>query len=221
MMAETNSLIGRLASDARPVKRLPPPWRRMLGWLGLALPYVALIVLMMGMRADIGEKLSEGRFLIEEIAAAATALAAGFAAFWVVIPGRARWPIFLPALPLAVWLGSLGQGCLQAWTSYGRAGLSIGNDWICLPVIALVGFVPAIVMAVMIRRGAPLFPHLGVAFAGLSAAALGNVGLRLFHPTDASLMVLVWQFGSVALLAALAGLCGPLIHKWRHLSVRP
>jgi hypothetical protein len=90
-----------------------------------------------------------------------------------------------------------------------------------LPVIALVGFVPAVIMAIMIRRGAPLFPHLAVALAGLSAAALGNVGLRLFHPTDASLMVLVWQFGSVALLAALAGLFGPTIHHWRHAQVRP
>lgn len=220
-MSDTEALIGRLAKDAARTIPLPPPPRRTLIWFACAVPYVALIVLVMGLRGDIGEKLSQARFAVEELAALATALTAAFAAFWAVIPGRARWPLFLPALPLAVWLGSLGQGCLQAWTSYGRAGLSIGNDWICLPVIALVGFVPAIVMAVMIRRGAPLFPHLGVAFAGLSAAALGNVGLRLFHPTDASLMVLVWQFGSVALLAALAGLCGPLIHKWRHLSVRP
>jgi hypothetical protein len=220
-MAETNDLIGRLVSDTRPVTVLPPPWRRTVAWLVLSTPYVALIVLMMGMRPDIGEKLSESRFLIEEISAAATALAAAFAAFWAVIPGRARWPLFLPLLPLAVWLGSLSQGCIQAFLAYGRAGLAVGDDWICLPVIALVGFVPAIVIAVMIRRGAPLFPHLAVALAGLSAAALGNVGLRLFHPTDASLMVLVWQFGSVALLAALAGLCGPMVHNWRHAQVKP
>ena len=86
----------------------------------------------------------------------------------------------------------------------------------CLPVIALVGAGPALVMAVMIRRGAPLYPHLAVGLGGLAAAALGNVGLRFFHPVDASFMVLVWQFGSVALLAIVCGLIGPRLHKWQH-----
>jgi hypothetical protein len=215
-MTETSELIGRLASDAGRVKILPPPERRVLLWLLLALPYVAAVALVMGLRADLGDKLSETRFLVEQVAAAATAIAAAFAAYTAVVPGRARWPLFLPLAPLAVWLGSLGQGCLA-----GEAGLVFFNDWICLPVIALVGALPAIVMALMLRRGAPLYPHLAVALGGLAAAALGNVGLRLFHPVDASLMVLVWQFGSVALLACLAGLFGPLVHNWRHAQARP
>lgn len=219
-MSDTEALIGRLAKDAARTIPLPPPPRRTLIWFACAVPYVALIVLVMGLRGDIGEKLSQARFAVEELAALATALTAAFAAFWAVIPGRARWPLFLPALPLAVWLGSLGQGCIQTWMNFGRAGLTVGDDWICLPVIALVGALPAAVMAFMIRRGAPIYPHVAVALGGLAAAALGNVGLRLFHPTDASLMVLVWQFGSVALLATFAGLCGPLVHTWRHVSVK-
>jgi hypothetical protein len=51
-------------------------------------------------------------------------------------------------------------------------------------------------------------PHAAVALAGLAAAGLGNFGLRLFHAQDASLMVLVWQFGSVAVLTGLAGSAG-------------
>lgn len=42
----------------------------------------------------------------------------------------------------------------------------------------------------------------------LAAAALANFGLRLFHTADAALMVLVWQFGTVVLFTALAGLWG-------------
>jgi hypothetical protein len=215
-MSETNALILRLVDDADRVTPLPPPWRRALLWFASAAPYVAFIVLAIGLRADLSEKLSESRFIIEEVAAIATALAAAFAAFWAVIPGRERWPLFLPALPLAVWLGSLGQGCVQAWLASGRDGLAFEIDLMCMPKIALIGSLPAAVMAIMIRRGAPIYPHAAVALGGVAAAALGNVGLRLFHTADASLMVLVWQFGSVALLAALAGLFGPSVHKWRH-----
>lgn len=214
-MAETEALIRHLVDQSGRVRQLPPPWQRVLLWFGYSIPWVVFVVLIMGVRPDLAQKFTEPRFLIEQIAALAAALTAGFAAFCAVIPGRARWTLFLPALPIAVWLGSLGQGCIQSW----RAGsLTLANDWICLPSIAFVGAVPALVMALMIRRGAPLYPHLAVAMGGLAAAALGNVGLRLFHPTDASLMVLVWQFGSVALLAAVTGCFGPLVHRWRHVA---
>jgi hypothetical protein len=57
-----------------------------------------------------------------------------------------------------------------------------------------------------------------VMLGALAAAALGNVGLRLFHPQDASLMILVWQFGSVALLSIRAGWGGHRILDWRQLE---
>jgi hypothetical protein len=38
--------------------------------------------------------------------------------------------------------------------------------------------------------------------------------LRLFHEQDASVMVLVWQFGSVVLLASLGALTGRRLLRW-------
>jgi len=52
---------------------------------------------------------------------------------------------------------------------------------------------------------------------GLAAAGLGNFGLRFFHQQDASVMVLVWQVGTVFLLTMLAGWAGRLILEWRPL----
>lgn len=40
--------------------------------------------------------------------------------------------------------------------------------------------------------------------------------MRLFHPIDAGLMMLVRQFGSVARLAVLPGCVGLLIRRRRH-----
>lgn len=213
---ETDDLIESLATRHKPIRRLPPPRKRALYWLSIALCGVAAIVVMMSPRDDLAAKLTDTRFLIEEVAALATAVAAAFSAFCLIIPGRSPVVALLPAPPLAVWLGSLGQGCWQSWLTYGDEALQLSPDWICLPAIAVVGAVPAVAMVAMLQKGAPVAPRTTVMLGALAAAALGNVGLRLFHPQDASLMVLVWQFGSVALLSMLAGWGGRLILVWRH-----
>lgn len=210
----TSDLIRHLAARAAPVRRLPRPWVRVALWLAVSLPYVALIVLMMPPRGDLALRLADAKFLVEQAAAFATAILAAAAAFAMTVPGRSRAVGLLPLPPLAIWLASLGKGCLQDWLREGFAGVALAPDWACLPKIALIGSVPAIAIVAMLRRGAPLRPNATLALAGLAAAALGNVGLRLFHAQDASIMVLVWQFGSVALLSAVSGAMGGLVLRW-------
>jgi hypothetical protein len=215
MTMDTEKLIGRLAEVVEPVRPLPRPWIRAAAWLLVAIPYVGLVVLVVSPRADLISKASEWRYVVEQVAALATGVTAATAAFATVIPGYDRKLLFLPVLPLAIWLGSLGQGCVQASIELGPAGLSLQPDWFCFPAIVLVGAVPAIAMAVMLRRGAPLTPHMTTALGGLAAAGLGNFGLRLFHPQDASLMVLVWQMGTVFILTAMAAWAGHYLLNWR------
>ena len=215
---ETDKLIQTLAADARPVRPLANPWARTALWLAVALPYIALVVVVISPRADLATKLTDARFLIEQIAALTTGIAAAIAAFASTIPGYDRKVLLLPALPLALWLGSLGEGCLKTIWEFGLAGLSLQPDWFCLPAIMLVGAMPAVAMVIMLRRGAPLFPYLSAGFGALAAAGLGNFGLRLFHPQDASLMVLVWQVGSVLILTMIGCCAGRNILNWRMLT---
>ncbi len=212
---DTEKLIQTLVETAQPVRPLPRPWMRTALWLVIAIPYIALVVHVMSPRADLISKLMEARYLIEQFAALATGIAAAIAAFAMTIPGYSRKVLLLPALPLAVWLGSLGQGCIETWIQFGANGLSLRPDWICFPAIILVGAIPAVAMAVMLRRGAPLFPHVSTALGALAAAGLGNFGLRFFHTQDASLMVLVWQFGTVFVLTCFAGSAGRYLLSWR------
>lgn len=215
MTQETDDLIGRLAGTGGQVRPLPPPSKRMAYWLALSLPYVAAIVLVMSPRPDLVEKSLEFRFVIEQLASLATAISAAVAAFCSIVPGRPKWILLAPLVPLGIWLGSLGQACLQTWLKWGVDGLTFRPDLICFPAIALVGAFPAAAMVLMLRRGAPLYPHATIALGALAAAALGNFGLRLFHTQDASLMVLVWQFGSVALMSAFAAWSGRRIINWK------
>jgi hypothetical protein len=217
-MIPTDKLIQSLATKCTGTESLPSPQVRTLSWFAASVPYVALVVLLMSPRPDLFEKLVNARFVIEQSAALTTALIAAMAAFCAVIPGLPVWRLVLPLVPLAIWVGSLAQGCISALLEKGLAALRLMPDLICFPAIIAVSALPALLMVVMLRRGAPLMPKITVAYGALAATALGNFGLRLFHPQDASLMVLVWQFGTVVILTALASLFGRRLLRWRHVA---
>jgi len=216
----TESLIGKLASEAKPLQPLASPWRRALIWLVVSMPYVALIVAISGVRGDLLSKMSEARFVIEQFAALLTGFTAAIAAFASVVPGNSRNYFFLPVVPLSVWLGSVGIGCLIDVTHAAHHTLYLHMDWLCFPGIVVVGLLPGALIVTMLRRGAPLFPVKSTALAGLAAAGLGDFGFRLFHAEDAGLTVLVWQMGTVFLLTAVAALSGKYVLNWNTLARR-
>jgi len=214
VIKDTNAFIRRLAQDVRPVRPLLHPWIRTAVWLALAIPSVAVVAFLIALRRGLPPIALDSRFVIEQSAALATGVTAAAAAFVSVVPGYRRKFLLLTGLPIAAWLGSMGQGCLQDWIQFGTDGLRLRPDWVCLPMIALMGAVPAFAMALMLRRGAPLTPRVTMAFGGLAAAGLGNFGLRFVHVQDASVMVLVWQCGAVFALSAVAAWAGPRLLNW-------
>jgi hypothetical protein len=214
MTMDTDKFIERMAATVEPVRPLARPWIRTAAWLLVAIPYVALVVFVVSPRADLISKASEWRYAIEQLAALATGITAATAALATIIPGYDRKFLLLPALPVAIWLATLGDGCVEDWIRFGPDGLSLQPDLLCFPAIVLVGAVPAIAIAIMLRRGAPLTPHITSALGGLAAAGLGNFGLRLFHSQDASPMVLVWQVGTVFILTAVAAWAGRYLLNW-------
>jgi hypothetical protein len=211
---DTDRLIQQLAADATPMRPLVGPWTRTGLWLALAIPYLALVVIVMSPRPDLAEQLADPRFQVEQVTAFVTAIFAAVAAFALTVPGRNRAICLLPMAPLAIWLASLGYGCLQDWQTLGPEGLRLRIDWDCLPAAALVGIMPAVAIVVMLRRGAPLFPRATLALGALAVGALAQAGMQIYHVGDISLMVLVWHFGSVALLAAVAGWIGRRVLRW-------
>jgi hypothetical protein len=208
----TGELIRLLAEDCRPVRPLRRPWIRTAEWLVVAVLYVVLVVLVVSPRADLAAKASDWHFVVEQLLALATGVAAAAAALAMIIPGHSHKLPALPFLSLSIWFASLGlayvQDDLGDWVRLDPGELSPHPDWYCVPAIVLVGSVPAIAMTLMLHRGALLTPHLTAVLGGLAAAALGNFGMRFFCTLDGSLMVVVWQFGTVCALSALAGCAG-------------
>lgn len=211
---QTEELIRTLTADCAPVRPLAHPGWRAAAWFAISLGYVAAVVAAIGLRPDISSKLADLKFLVEVGAAFLTSIMAAAAAFCAGCPGRPIWERFAPVPFLALWLASLGEGCWREWLASGGAGLAIRPDFMCFPVIIAIGIVPGLLIFIMIRRGAPIAPFSTMGLASLAAAALGAAALRLFHTADASIMVLVWQFGSVALLTGLEALFGRFFLRW-------
>jgi hypothetical protein len=211
MTTNTDRLIKNLSRDLRPIRPVPPPWMRTATWLAILIPYVAIVILVMAARDNLPTRIADPRVLIEQGFAFATGITAVMAAFASVIPGKRRRLWMWPLLPLAGWLGSLGETCFRA----GLEGISFQHDLSCFPSIIALGTAPAIVLWIMLRRGAPLTPRLTVALGALAAAGLGNFCVRLGHPEDVTVMLLVWHVGGVLLLAALASAAGRSLLKWR------
>jgi len=207
---ETDELINLLARNAHPIRSLPPPWRRSVNWLAIALPAVAVVTVAQVPQADLAVKLADFHFLAEQAVVLASAITAAAAAFVMVIPGRDRRMALLPLAPAAVWLGSLGQDGLAAWLK-GLDASRLTDDWGYFPDIIIAGAIPALIMVVMLRRGVPLAPRMTMLLGVFASAALGSVGSRLVDPQDAGLVASAWQLGSVLLLSVLAGWSGGVL----------
>jgi len=190
---------------------------RAAAWLAIAVPAALLVVVMMTGRGDWVSRLLMPRVISEEIFALATGVLAAIAAFASVVPGYNRRGLFLPLVPLALWLGGLGQSSVRDWLQLTSQGFSMQSEWVCLPATMMAGAVPAIAMAVMLRRGAPLTPRISALLGGLAAAGLGNLGVCVTHHAYGNVLVLVWHVSIVLLLTIVVGSAGRRLLNWQSL----
>jgi hypothetical protein len=214
MGRQTADLIRHLAADSAAVRPLPRPWTRTAVWLGVSLLYVAALY---GIWLPDASIRSDAGFVTEQLAAMTTGVLAALAAFASVVPGYSRRLAYASLVPLAVWLSSLGQSCARDWAA--SASLSpIGTHWACFPVTVVVGLVPASLLIVMLRRGAPVAPRLTSALSGLAAASLANVAIRFVHTADASVIVLLWHVLAVFALSSVLTVVANHVFTWRRTS---
>lgn len=216
-IVETDTLIAQITAEARPVRPLRPPWVRALVWLAISAPPVVAVVWWHGLEGKAGMAAQSGdlRMAIEWAAILATAVSAAVAAFASAIPGVSRRWLWAPLVPLAVWLASVGQGCVSDYQAMGAAAFAPRWDTDCYVPTVLAGIIPVAAMLIMLRRGAPMVPYVTLALGALAIASVVNLAMLLFHVGDVSFMILVWHVGLVATVAALAGLAGPAVLRWR------
>jgi hypothetical protein len=210
----TPDLIESLVAGARPVRRLRPPVARAALWLLFAAGIVGLLAVSHGIRPDLGVRLVQASFVTGIAASALTGILAAVATFVVSLPDRSRLWLLLPAPALAVWVSTIGYGCLTGWVKVGADGIRLGEAIDCFATLALISVPLSLAILVMLRYTALLEPTRVAVMGGLAVSAIAATALSLFHSLDATIMVLMWNFGIAALLVGLATVFGKKMFSW-------
>jgi hypothetical protein len=205
-MIRTRELIDLLGSELKPTRRLRSPVFRTVYWVMVAAAVVALLSVGQGLRADLPLRLADRGFAIGLAAAAITAVCAALASFNLAIPGRARLWLLLPLPPLGVWLGSIGGQCLTHWVRYDAGRMAMDDTARCFATLVLTSLPLWLLMLVMLRRARPIHEVLTMLTGSLAVAATAATAMDLLHDLDASIMILLWNFGLGAVIVLLSAL---------------
>jgi len=210
----TSELIKSLAAGAEPVGRLRPPAARAAFWLVFAGAIVALLAASHGLRPDLGVRLAQTSFLTAIAASALTGVLAAIATFMLSLPDRSRLWVLLPLPALVVWVSTIGYGCLTDWVGIGPDGIRLGEAVDCFATLVLISAPLSLASLVMLRHTALLDPVRVAVMGGLAVSAIAATALSLFHTLDATVMVLMWNFGISALVVGLASVFGKKMFSW-------
>jgi hypothetical protein len=210
----TPDLIGSLADNLKPVRRLRPPVTRATCWLLLAALVLALVAVSQGVRPDLTQRLRDPTFAIGLAASLFTGVLAANAAFMVSLPDRSRLWLLLPAPMLAVWLSTIGYQCLTDWVTLEPDGIHLGEAARCFSTLMLTGLPLSLAMLVMLRYAAPLRPTAVTLMGSLAVAAIMATALSLCHALDATAMIIMWNLGTAALIVGLGGAFGRRMFSW-------
>jgi hypothetical protein len=200
----TDDLIAELAVGAAPVRPLPPPLIRALYWLVLTTITVAAGVAVFGPRADVMVRVTQTDYLSIAVLAVSTSVLSVVVSLILAVPGAERTPLLrMTALAIfGLWAGTTLWQVLHQ----GR-GLPVFTDlhWpVCFVRVVLVALVPAVMLFVMVRRGAPLRPGWTAAMATVAAASAGALAVHVACPLDDPGHVFLGHLVPVMAMAAAA-----------------
>jgi hypothetical protein len=218
---KTSDLIDSLVDSATPVRRLARPLLRTCIWLALAAVILALLCVAHGVRPDLSMRLKQPVFVVSMFGALATAVLAAWASFVLNLPESRRWWLLLPLPGVAVWVSTIGYGCLTDWVSMNPNGIQMGEAARCFATLLMTSTPLSVAMLIMLRFAAPLRPAMVSAVGGLAIAAMTSFALSLLHNLDATIMILVWNLGMAALIAGMASALGRPLLAWVAARVMP
>lgn len=197
-----DSLIGQLTADLAPVRRLPPPALRALGWLAAVAAIAVALAVFSDLHAMWVRITAAPDSALAVIGSLATAILASIAAFELSMPDARRAWAWLPLPAALLWIGASGFGCLRGWVLPESHVAVLDESQDCFLFIIALSVPLTLLMLLMLRRACPLEPGLTAIVAGLAVAAAAATLLNFFHPFDAAATDLAVHVVAVALVIA-------------------
>lgn len=205
---ETINFIKTLADATQPVRAIRPPFVRTIYWLLIASAILILLFAEHGFRSDIAGQLRNPLFLVGTTASCLTGVLAAHCSLIASLPDRSRFWLLLPLPPLVVWMTTVGYGCLTNWVTYDADGLRMGSAVQCFATVLLVSLPLSISMFVMLRHAVRLRPTFVTLAAGLAVAGMTSTAMSLLYRLDATIMNLIWNLGTAALIVVFKAIFG-------------
>lgn len=204
---EVLELIDELGRDLTPVQPLPPPWLRLLQWVGTVLAVALVLVLTRTLLPALGIVGNDPFMIPGAYASMATSALAALAAFELSLPDRSDAWVLLPLPAMAVWVTLNGLGCLATLAVPG-AQTTPFQFLVCFALIIAISIPLTAAMILMLRRASPLRPLRVGLMGGLAVATGGATLLVLIHPHDSAVLDLAAHATSVLAVVALNLLLG-------------
>lgn len=206
MTIATDELIRRLASDAKPVRRLISPWSAAARILGVLLATGVVFAVAFGDWPLFMHRVVQLRLQIEMVGTLFTGVTAILVAFMTSRPDRSRAWLLLPLPFLVMWLGTSGYGCMVDLADPRYHGLQDSMN--CLLFIVGSGLPIGTVLLWVLRQAKPLSP-LPVAIMGaLGVAALAAFFLQFIHPFDVTVLDLGVHIIAMGIVTTIIGMVG-------------
>jgi len=213
---KTDDMIKKIASSAKPIKKLGTPLIRFLKFIVAAALCVGVGIAVGGFRHDIGTKLSEPMFILEALIILFLVISSAAAALVISMPNtkQSLWAKRFPFVPLLVWLGFLAFELFFVYRDMGMDGFMIDYGMMCVRDILLLAVVPGLVLFFMIQKAAPTKLGLVGVLILLAVAALGAMGTQFMCSISDPLHILLWHFVPVLSLGGIGLFLGRMILRW-------
>lgn len=220
-MVNTTTIIDALAREAKP-KRLWPQPIKLVGRLAAVLIIYGLAIgAVLGLRTDLLTQFNRPFYITEILLLLTMAVSGLIAAVKLAYPDynyRSLY-IYLPGMCFVLLATLIGvqfffpddpRHVLPIAVPGGPAVHAME----CAICIAETAVIPAIIMLILLRRGASVRPWLAGFYAVLAAASIGCLMLRLAEGNDDLMHLVQWHYVPTFLFAIIGGMIGKIFLKW-------
>jgi hypothetical protein len=211
-MRNIEELVDTLSRDASLVKPTPHPFILSTKWMGGVAIYLALSLIISGLRPDLMVKLHEPWFAVEIAVLIAIFIGTSLSAAVLSFPDlhQMRRIAFAPAFLFALFLLII----ILAWRTESPATPLPMHTYECTLCIILVSLLPAAWTFFEIRKFASTHFRLTGSIALLFAFSIGALWLRLYESNDSIVHVIQWHYLPMIGFGVVGMWLGKVILKW-------
>jgi hypothetical protein len=211
-MEHIDELISKLAQDAAVVKPAPHPYLLSMKWVGAAAGYLALLLMITGLRPDILMKLQQPWFVTEIAALFGILVSTSLSAALLSFPDlhQIRRVAFSPVIAFALFLLVM----LLAWQADNPPAALPAHRFECTACITLLALLPAAWTFFDMRKFASTHFNWAGSIVLLSAFSVGALWERLHEVNDSILHVVEWHYLPMIVFGVVGLWLGKVLLKW-------